>query len=601
LGVTADGAWEFGLQDLGFPYAAARSPSRAMSDDQSGPPVPGTGGTGGSGGGQGGGGPQTFYNPDTDFYLDIAVTTNLAWLTVHNITSNYFQIHSLTNLPRLAGQEWTIERQYVGPFANVLTLAPIPVDGVPAKFFRGAESDTLVRIITYTDRPAIEPWPTSLPATFRITRVNANDDYSQPLTVCYTTGGSAIPGQTYSNLSGSVTIQPSDYFADVKIVPLVDDLVRSNATVVLSLVMTNSYLVDSNAPSALNYIINNPFHVVATNIYLPTTVACEAISNALLVAYNWPDCHFAEILTNTVTFTNSDNSLVTRAALTNWPGVSNLYKLDVLAVVTAQAGQATNAAGFTNGDLFFNGDAPGVISWISANGSNYVSHWVTLTNETGDETNYVRGGLAFDQSGVYGGDLLVATGAPDLDSLDVSQRNIYRVHSDGTFVKIASINAYCLEGVCAVPNDINRYHYLAGKIITADQTAGLVWAADTNGATPYSWGSFTDFHIVPTNQDFYLPGSYGSVSTGGAVDALFKVSRLYFQDYVGDLLVTHEGGVTPEDYGALFILHWNPVAADFEVISTLDYRSDYFGIWPDFELGAFAPFPIPLISPQPQR
>jgi hypothetical protein len=74
---------------------------------------------------------------------------------------------------------------------------------------------------------------------------------------------------------------------------------------------------------------------------------------------------------------------------------------------------------------------------------------------------------------------------------------------------------------------------------------------------------------------------------------------LYFQDHVGDLLMTHEAGVTDEDYDALFIWHWNPVAADFEVISTLAYPTDYVGIWPDFELGAFAPFPIPLISPQP--
>jgi hypothetical protein len=585
LGVTADGAWDFVLQDLGVPYAAARSSSRAMSDDQSGPPVPGTDGTGGYANPQGGGGPQTLYSPATDFYLDIAVTNNLAWLTVHNIRSNFFQIQSLTNLPRRAGQEWTIERQYVGPFATNVTFGPIPVDGVPAKFFRGAESDTLVSIVPVA--PAVESWVPPLwqteTTTFSIHRTTTTDLLSEPLTVYYTVGGSAIPGQTYSNLSGSVTFQTNYYNARIEIVPLADDLVRSNTTVVLSLVMTDSYLVDSNRSSALEYIIDNPFHVIATNIYLPTTVACEAISNALLVAYNWSNglpYTFLQILTNTATFTNSDNSLGTCAAMTNWPGVSNLSKLDVLAVVTAQAGQATNAAGFTNGDIFFNGDAQGVISWISADGSSYVPNWVTLPGET----NYVRGGLAFDQSGVYGGDLLVATGDPDLHPPDWSQRNIYRVHSDKTVVKIASIGAYCLEGVCAVPNDTNRYHYLAGKIITADQSAPVVWAADTNGTNGYYWGAVTDFHIIPTNQDFYLPGSAG-------VNVLFKVSRLYFQDYVGDLLATDENG-------ALVILRWDPVAADFEVIYTIAYPT-YTQDSPDFELGTFAPFPIPLMSPQP--
>jgi hypothetical protein len=584
LGVTADGVWVFVLQDLGFPYPLPRRSSRTMSDDQSPPPLPGDDGTGGYDDWQGGGGPQMFYNPATDFYLEIGVTNNLAWLTVHNIRSNFFQIHSLTNVPRLAGQEWAIERQYVGLITNVVTLDPIPVDGVPAKFFRDAESDTLVRIFAGADavEPWVPPWWRTTPATFGITRVNANGDYPQPLTVYYTVGGSAIPGQTYSNLSGSVTIPASLNYAAVDIVPLVDDLVRSNTTVVLSLLMTNSYLVDSNYPSALTWIIDNPFHAVATNINLPTTVACEAISNALLVAYDWSDglpYTFAQILTNTVTFTNSDNILVTRAALTNWPGVSNLSKLDVLAVVTAQAGQPTNAAGFTNGDIFFNADAPGVISWISADGSNYVSNWVTLPGEA----NYVRGALAFDQSGVYGGDLLVATGDSDNLPSEPSQQNIYRVHSDKTVVLIASIDALCLEGVCALPNDTNRYGYLAGKIITADQNQATVWAADTNGATGYSWGyQYTDFHIIPTNQDFYLAGSV-------YVNALFKVSRLYFQDYVGDLLMTQEDGT-------LSILEWDPVAADFKVVYTLAYPTDYF---PDFELGAFAPFPIPLISPQP--
>ena len=58
----------------------------------------------------------------------------------------------------------------------------------------------------------------------------------------------------------------------------------------------------------------------------------------------------------------------------------------------------------------------------------------------------------------------------------------------------------------------------------ADQSAGRVWAADTNGANGYTWGGYpamTDFHIIPTNQDFYVVGSVNA-------NAIFKVSRLYF-------------------------------------------------------------------------
>jgi len=116
----------------------------------------------------------------------------------------------------------------------------------------------------------------------------------------------------------------------------------------------------------------------------------------------------------------------------------------------------------------------------------------------------------------------------------------------------------------------------------ADQSAGRVWAADTNGTNGYSWGVFTDFHIIPTNQDFYVVGSVNA-------NAIFKVSRLYFQDYVGDLLMTQEDGT-------LSILEWDPETAGFKVVPTLAYPTVYFL---DFELGTFAPVPIPLISPQP--
>jgi hypothetical protein len=43
-------------------------------------------------------------------------------------------------------------------------------------------------------------------------------------------------------------------------------------------------------------------------------------------------------------------------------------------------------------------------------------------------------------------------------------------------------------------------------------------------------------------------------------------------------------------------LRWDPGIGDFTNVSTLTYP---MGNTPDFEVGAFAPFSIPLISPQP--
>jgi hypothetical protein len=61
--------------------------------------------------------------------------------------------------------------------------------------------------------------------------------------------------------------------------------------------------------------------------------------------------------------------------------------------------------GWTVGDLYTGTGVGGQIAKISNNGNTVTNPWVTLSGETG----LLRGALTFDQTGVFGGDLIVVT------------------------------------------------------------------------------------------------------------------------------------------------------------------------------------------------
>ncbi|WP_414561674.1 MULTISPECIES: phytase [unclassified Anabaena] len=76
------------------------------------------------------------------------------------------------------------------------------------------------------------------PGVFRISRVG---NTSQSLTVNYTIEGTATNGVDYNSLTGVATILAGQTFADIEVIPVDDDLVEGDETVILKLVDEADY------------------------------------------------------------------------------------------------------------------------------------------------------------------------------------------------------------------------------------------------------------------------------------------------------------------------------------------------------------------------
>lgn len=95
-----------------------------------------------------------------------------------------------------------------------------------------------------------------VPGAFRVTRADAAGD----LVVNYTLAGTAVAGRTYRALSGTVTIPAGATFADVAVVPLLDDATAADSTVVLALA-PGLYGIAASAASATMTIEDTAINV----------------------------------------------------------------------------------------------------------------------------------------------------------------------------------------------------------------------------------------------------------------------------------------------------------------------------------------------------
>src|SRR5947207_5311686 len=110
-----------------------------------------------------------------------------------------------------------------------------------------------------------------------------------------------------------------------------------------------------------------------------------------------------------------------------------------------------------------------LIRKITANGSSVNTNWATLPGET----NFLGGSLYFDQTGVFGYDLIVVTGRNLADSL--AGGAVWRVNASGNATLVAQVenpsgSGRLLEGVLTVPNDPAKYGPWAGTILTCQES-----------------------------------------------------------------------------------------------------------------------------------
>ena len=192
-------------------------------------------------------------------------------------------------------------------------------------------------------------------------------------------------------------------------------------------------------------------------------------------------------------------------------------------------------SGFKKGELFVGNGEDGQIARISADGEAVVNPWVDLP---GSDNGLMRGGLIFDSTGVFGNELIAVT----------NKGQIWRVSADGEPTLLVKISGVHLEGVAVVPDLPRRYGPLAGKIITGDESLGVLYAISKEGKFEiFPVGvHIEDIDIISPQKNFFGVNYGTSRLLGAAVDNFIGLE--------GDILLTQE---YPEKGTGLAVLRFN--------------------------------------------
>ncbi|HTQ51007.1 MAG TPA: Ig-like domain-containing protein [Candidatus Acidoferrales bacterium] len=317
---------------------------------------------------------------------------------------------------------------------------------------------------------------------------------------------------------------------------------------------------------------SGPFTVVTNITGGPIGIDYSPKENALIVSGTGdPDFQYDNFVQ---LGTNAADALT----MTNFSSVAGLQ--DEVEVVIVK--QSTN--GFTNSDVFFSSDTN--VGWLSGDGTQSNQSWCILTNSTLANTMHLRGGLYVDQTGVFGNKLIELASMP---SAPMSPE-VWLVNSNGSPTLLAQIGPQIeansgdnLEGVISLPNNTNQWGPWAGKILTGDEDWGILYTIATNGTiTPYDLGIAPEHYaLIPANQDLYVC-DFNDVR-------ILKMSHTFLTNYVGDLLITQEGGNNGNYPSELFIVNWN--GTNF-VTRAINANVITNGVG-EFEDATFAPLNLP--------
>ena len=315
------------------------------------------------------------------------------------------------------------------------------------------------------------------------------------------------------------------------------------------MILTNTYFVGSPSQATVTVQDTDPLstNVAVAVANVPAGIDYHPVTNSLIVSVN----------NSTTGNPNNFLRVAANGSSTNWTALSGIgfpngeIKLGIV--------QITNNINWTRGDMYFGAAQPGKIGKITANASSVNTNWATLTNSSQmvGETSVFIGGLYIDQTGVFGGDMIVVIGGSESSPTDSGR--VWRIQAGTTNAsRVAQINdsngnGTSLEGVVTVPNDTSKYGPWAGKILTCAEKLGLIYAVDTNGTvTPYNLGlgSPEDVRLIPSGQNLYC--------LDASSNQVLKVTADNFTIFTGDILLVDEG-VDPNECapGGLYIVHWD--------------------------------------------
>jgi RHS repeat-associated protein len=203
---------------------------------------------------------------------------------------------------------------------------------------------------------------------------------------------------------------------------------------------------------------------------------------------------------------------------------------EVYIAAARDEGGGRSIGGFNAGEMFTGSGVGGVIVRISPDGTQVLNPWVRLPGENG----LLRGQLYIDRTGIFGGDLIVAT----------TTGNIWRVSSAGAASRLANVGVPP-EGLVTVPADPLRYGPWAGKIVTGSEDAARIFAIDPQGNV-----SFFDLGIAPEHIKLVTPNeNFFGVDFGS--QTLWGIPAPELSSMTGDLLIGEEFP------GNLWQVHWN--------------------------------------------
>jgi Calx-beta domain len=274
---------------------------------------------------------------------------------------------------------------------------------------------------------------------------------------------------------------------------------------------------------------------ISTGFTNPVGIDYHPLFNKVIISANYPSGqpHNFELIA-------SDG---THSPFSTVKGLTDELKI----AVAQNDSNGISMGGFEAGTVFSGTGTPGHILKIAANGNSFQNPWVVLPGEAG----LLRGGLHVDRTGVFGGDLIVVT----------TVGGVWRISSAGQATKLASIGVH-LEGVCTIPNDVNKYGPWAGKILAGAEQQSRFHTVDAQGKVEsYSFlvpgaNSFIqpeDIDLIPSNENFFgiHQGEGKIVGAPGSA----------FSNMVGDIAVAQEFP------GSLYRFHWNKLYFEVTTIA----------------------------------
>ena len=225
---------------------------------------------------------------------------------------------------------------------------------------------------------------------------------------------------------------------------------------------------------------------------------------------------------------------------------------DEVKIATVRSG---GSGGFTTGELFVGNGVDGQIVRISADGTSITNPWVDLP---GSGNGLMRGSLYVDRTGVWGGELIVAT----------TDGEIWRVDNAGSAIQVADLPGVHLEGVITVPDNPTRFGPMAGAILAGAEGERRLYLVDTAGTVnSLDVGvAVEDIDIINPHENFFGV-NYGT-------SRLVGVREDEFLPIAGDILLTQESVTSV----GLFRLYWDGVDL-LSVELTADPASDTLGQW----------------------